>query len=147
MKKQSGAEQLQKRQHEISHLRALDLALNLFYFTKMFLSLVAVEQIQRAEEANRRATVTRYKCAKQTSWKREILFSLLIVQLYGYQLSLVKITNMLRQMMTFYIELPRRNSVNLLSVGFFPPIRHRCNFNSQILQFTTEAEHPYITNA
>lgn len=62
---------------------ALDLTLNLFYFTKMFLSLIAVEQIQRAEKANHRATVTRYKCAKQMRWKREILLSSLIVQLYG----------------------------------------------------------------
>lgn len=41
-----------------------DLTLNLFYFTNMFLSAVAVEQIQGAEKASCKATVATYKSAE-----------------------------------------------------------------------------------
>lgn len=42
-----------------------------------------------------------------------MLFSLLIVQLYRYQLTLVKVTSELRQIIAFHIELPSRRSVKL----------------------------------
>lgn len=47
-----------------SGIGPLDLTLTLVYFAEVFLCLVAVEQIQRAENASHRAGVTRYKCAK-----------------------------------------------------------------------------------